>query len=145
MRVAAIQMNSGANVDKNLQTADRLFAKAAEDECQLVVLPENFALMPRNARDKVAHAEQPGNGPIQTFLADAEHLDADKSAVNAHIPIFLCHGQQDQVLPMAMGQSACRSLKEASYPVEWREYPMGHEVCQQEIQDISLWLQSLLG
>jgi len=71
MRVAAIQMNSGANVDENLQTADRLFATAAEDGCQLVVLPENFALMPRNARDKVAHAEQPGCGPIQTFLADA--------------------------------------------------------------------------
>jgi len=71
MRVAAIQMNSGADVDKNLQTADRLFAQAAEDGCQLVVLPENFALMPRNARDKIAHAEQPGDGPIQAFLVDA--------------------------------------------------------------------------
>jgi len=71
MRVAAIQMNSGADVDKNLQTADRLFADAAEDRCKLVVLPENFALMPLSGRDKAVHAEQPGSGPIQTFLADA--------------------------------------------------------------------------
>ena len=71
MRVAAIQMNSGADVGKNLQAADRLLADAAEDGCQLVVLPENFALMPLNGRDKVAHAEQPGDGPIQMFLADA--------------------------------------------------------------------------
>jgi nitrilase len=71
MRVAAIQMNSGADVDKNLQTADRLLAQAAEDGCQLAVLPENFALMPRNARDKIAHAEQPGDGPIQEFLVAA--------------------------------------------------------------------------
>jgi predicted amidohydrolase len=70
MRVAAIQMNSGADVDKNLQTAGRLLAQAAEDGCQLAVLPENFALMPRNARDKIAHAEQPGDGPIQAFLVD---------------------------------------------------------------------------
>ena len=71
MRVAAIQMNSGADVDKNLQTAGRLLAQAAEDGCQLAVLPENFALMPRNARDKIAHAEQPGDGreePAQKSL-----------------------------------------------------------------------------
>jgi nitrilase len=64
MRVAAIQMNSGADVDKNLQTADHLFAQAAEDGCQLVVLPENFALMPRNARDKIAHWIVGGSMPM---------------------------------------------------------------------------------
>ena len=36
--------------------------------CKLAVLPENFALMPERGRDKAAHAEQPGEGPIQAFL-----------------------------------------------------------------------------
>ena len=71
MRVAAIQMNSGADVDKNLQAADRLLGDAAADGCKLVVLPENFALMPLHGRDKAACGEQPGDGPIQEFLADA--------------------------------------------------------------------------
>ncbi len=71
MRVAAIQMNSGANVDENLQTADRLLADAASDACKLVVLPENFALMPLKGRDKAMYGERPDDGPIQTFLADA--------------------------------------------------------------------------
>ena len=71
MRVAAIQMNSGADVDENLQTADRLLGDAAADGCKLVVLPENFALMPLKGRDKAAHGEQPDDGPIQVFLADA--------------------------------------------------------------------------
>ncbi len=71
MRVAAIQMSSQADVDGNLQTADRLLADAAEDGCKLAVLPENFALMPKRARDKARHAEAPGAGPIQSFLADA--------------------------------------------------------------------------
>jgi deaminated glutathione amidase len=70
MRVAAIQMNSGADIDTNLATAERLIAAAAGDGCSLVALPENFALMPLKSRDKAAVAEQPGNGPIQTFLAD---------------------------------------------------------------------------
>ena len=64
-------MNSGSDVAANLQLADRLLAKAAADNCRLVVLPENFALMPEHGRDKTPHAEKRGDGPIQNFLADA--------------------------------------------------------------------------
>ena len=71
MRVAALQMNSGPDVSANLQLADRLLAAAAADECRLAALPENFALMPERGQDKAQHAEQPGEGPIQAFLADA--------------------------------------------------------------------------
>ena len=70
MRVAAIQMNSGDDVDANLRLAGQLLDGAAADGCQLAVLPENFALMARRARDKALHAEQRGSGPIQDFLAD---------------------------------------------------------------------------
>ena len=71
MRVAAIQMNSGADVAANLELADKLLADAAADDSEMAVLPENFALMPRRGRAKARHAEQPGEGPIQDFLADA--------------------------------------------------------------------------
>lgn len=70
MRVAAIQMNSGADVSENLALADRLLGDAQADNCMLAVLPENFALMGKRGRDKVEVAEQPGEGPIQAFLAD---------------------------------------------------------------------------
>jgi nitrilase len=70
MRVAAIQMNSGSDVGQNLQAARGLLEQAASDDCSLAVLPENFALMPEKSRDKAAHAESPGEGPIQGFLAD---------------------------------------------------------------------------
>lgn len=71
VRVAAIQMSSGDDVQANLALAGSLFAAAAADACGLAVLPENFALMPRHGRDKARHAEEPGHGPIQKFLADA--------------------------------------------------------------------------
>jgi nitrilase len=71
MRVAAIQMNSGPDVPANLELVDRLLADAAADGCRLVALPENFALMPERGCDKASHAEEPGNGPIQTFLSEA--------------------------------------------------------------------------
>jgi len=71
MRAAAIQMNSGPDVAVNLDLADRLIAEAADDNCTLAVLPENFALMPEHGTDKAKHAEAPGSGPIQDFLAGA--------------------------------------------------------------------------
>jgi predicted amidohydrolase len=70
VRVAAIQMNSGADLGRNLELAGELLSDAARDGCVLAVLPENFALMPERGRDKSMHAEQPGEGPIQDFLAE---------------------------------------------------------------------------
>lgn len=70
MRVAAIQLNSGANVADNLASAREQIQRAVSDGCQLVVLPENFALMPKHGRDKNAHAEAPQDGPIQSFLSE---------------------------------------------------------------------------
>jgi nitrilase len=64
-------MNSGPDVDANLELAGHLLAEASADGCRLAVLPENFALMPRRGRDKANIAEQAGDGPIQSFLAEA--------------------------------------------------------------------------
>lgn len=69
-RVAAVQMNSGADVAGNLELAGGLLGTAAERGARLAVLPENFALMPARGRDKSRHAEAEGDGPIQTFLAE---------------------------------------------------------------------------
>ena len=79
-------MNSGADVTANLELANTLMAEAATDGCRLVVLPENFALMPERGRDKAKHAEQPGDGPIQTFLADAARRH-DQWIVAGSIPL----------------------------------------------------------
>ena len=69
-RVAAIQMASGPNVSANLTEAGRLIAQAADAGATLIVLPENFAIMGREEIDKVKQQEQPGQGPIQEFLAE---------------------------------------------------------------------------
>lgn len=82
---------------------------------------------------------------LSTFLVEGDKLALGKSPANEKIPILMCHGQQDAVLPMSLGQSSLAQLESAGYAVKWREYPMGHEVCLQEIQEISRWLQAVLG
>ncbi|ADL56054.1 carbon-nitrogen hydrolase family protein [Gallionella capsiferriformans] len=69
-KVAAIQMASGPNVAGNLSEAKRLIARAAEQGARLVVLPEFFAIMGMNEKDKAAVREMAGSGPIQQFLSD---------------------------------------------------------------------------
>jgi predicted amidohydrolase len=68
-RMAAVQMASGPAVPANLDEAARLIDAAVTAGAQLVVLPENFAIMPRNDPDRAAAAETDGQGPIQDFLA----------------------------------------------------------------------------
>ena len=67
--VAAIQMASGPNVKANLEEAEKLINTAVQQDAELVVLPENFAIMGMSEVDKVTIAERYGEGPIQQFLA----------------------------------------------------------------------------
>lgn len=67
--LGAIQMASGPSVGANLIEAGRLLEKAAHLGAELVVLPENFALMGQSEGDKLEIAEADGEGPIQDFLA----------------------------------------------------------------------------
>ena len=73
MKIAALQTVSTPDVARNLEAAARLIREAASQGVQLVGLPEYFCLMGRRDTDKLAHAEAPGDGPIQRFLAAQAH------------------------------------------------------------------------
>jgi deaminated glutathione amidase len=69
--VAAVQMISTPDIAHNLATAGRLVNEAAARGAVLVTLPEYWPIMGMSDADKVQHAEQPGQGPIQDFMAKA--------------------------------------------------------------------------
>jgi nitrilase len=71
MKVAAIQMVSGASVQGNIDAGRALLAEAAAQGAELAVLPEYFCLMGHKDSDKLAVREAFGSGPIQSFLRDA--------------------------------------------------------------------------
>lgn len=70
MKVAAVQMTSGRDVERNLADARRLLAEAAAAGAELIVLPENFSFLGAQDAERIAAAEAPGDGPAQTFLVD---------------------------------------------------------------------------
>ena len=69
MKIAAIQMTTGAQVEHNLQRAGVLLEQAAAAGARVAALPENFAFMGLADADKRQVAETPGAGPIQERLA----------------------------------------------------------------------------
>ncbi|MDN5851065.1 MAG: alpha/beta hydrolase [Nitrococcus sp.] len=82
---------------------------------------------------------------LSTYLPLHESLAEARRESNATTPIFLAHGSQDPVLPIALGGYARRWLQESDYAVEWHEYTMGHQVCLEEIEAIGTWLQRVLA
>lgn len=71
MKVAAIQMVSGPDLQANLRSARALLAEAAAAGAELAVLPEYFCLMGHRDADKLAAREAFGAGPVQDFLAQS--------------------------------------------------------------------------
>ncbi len=70
MRVAAIQMVSGVQVQANLDCAAALVEQAVKAGAQMVCLPEYFCILGNNGYDKVHVAEPLESGPIQVFLSE---------------------------------------------------------------------------
>lgn len=70
LKVAAVQMVSTPVVEENFASARRLVAQAAEQGARLVLLPEYWPVMGMKETDKLDHAEQAGDGPIQSCMAE---------------------------------------------------------------------------
>jgi phospholipase/carboxylesterase len=71
-------------------------------------------------------------------------LEAERREENADVPILLCHGRMDPVVPVTLGEEARDVLTALGYRVEWHEYAMQHEVCMEELADVSRWLRERL-
>lgn len=82
---------------------------------------------------------------LSTFLPLAQPIAQNLNPANRQTPIFLAHGTQDFMVPLQLGEMTRDGLIKSGHQVEWHTYPMGHEVCQAEIKDISKWLQKVLS
>ncbi|MDX1593350.1 MAG: carboxylesterase [Gammaproteobacteria bacterium] len=82
---------------------------------------------------------------LSSYLPGGEALAARRDPANAATPVFLGHGRHDPVVPLALGQAARDAIAGFGNPLTWREYPMEHAVCMDEIDDLRGWLGDVLG
>ncbi len=79
---------------------------------------------------------------MSTYFATWRTLDIHPA--NKTIPLHLFHGTHDDVVLESMGLEARRVLIEKGFDPKFKTYPMSHEVCMEEVNDISSSLQTLL-
>ena len=81
---------------------------------------------------------------LSTYLPLGSKLGSERTAQNNGLPIFMAHGEYDDMIRIDRAQQSRDALVALGYKVEWHEYPMPHSVCPEEIADIVAFLQRVL-
>lgn len=81
---------------------------------------------------------------MSTYLPTLDSLAAERSDANREIPIFMAHGKGDPVIPIVHAQNTREQLTRQGYVIQWKDYPMEHQVCIEEISDIRTWMLAVM-
>lgn len=81
---------------------------------------------------------------LSTYLPLSAQLAIEKHPSNQDIPVWMAHGRFDSVITLDTAVAARNKLEEAGFDVRWQAYDMPHSVCEQEIDDIRIFLNQVL-
>jgi phospholipase/carboxylesterase len=80
---------------------------------------------------------------LSTYLPTVEQLKTERSTANHATPIFMAHGIIDPVVAVESGKAAFDTLKSMDCNIEWHDYLMEHSLCMEEIEHISVFMNSI--
>ena len=81
---------------------------------------------------------------LSTYLPFSASAEAEQNGINKSTPILANHGTYDPVVPIQLGKMSADLLKNLGYPLEWKEYPMQHQVMIEQIKDIGEWINETI-
>lgn len=61
-----------------------------------------------------------------------------------NLQVFISHGTYDELIPVSLSKASAELLKNAGASVHYREYPMGHEISQETLNDLASWFEDVL-
>ncbi|MBP2281238.1 phospholipase/carboxylesterase [Psychrobacter sp. PL19] len=135
-----------AQIEQSSQQIHNLIAR----EIERGVAPEHIVMAGFSQGGAVAYhvalgypQRLAGLMALSTYLATNDNIDY--SAANQDLPILIEHGTQDPVVPVILGEQANQLLSTKGYNIDYRTYPMAHQVCMPQIQGIGKWLNKVLG
>ncbi len=82
---------------------------------------------------------------LSTYLPDPAKAAAARVAGAISVPVFMAHGTQDPVIPVAIAEHTAQTLSALGLPVEWHTYTMAHQVCADELDALGNWLEARLA
>lgn len=148
--IKTMDFNSRADVQGVIESA-ALVNELLEREIAHGIQPERIVLAGFSQGGVIAYhlglrldKKLAGILTLSTYMSQPELLGEQAHDANRDTPIFVGHGQQDEVVPITMGKAAFDVLAQNGYQATWKDYLMQHNVCAQELTDISNWLQNRL-
>ena len=79
---------------------------------------------------------------LSTYFATAATVAINP--VQQALPLLICHGIEDPVVPESLGRQSVAKLRKFGFNPEYFVYPMEHAVCPQQIADIGGWIERAL-
>jgi phospholipase/carboxylesterase len=145
-----LQFGGGAEDEAGIRASQKLIEDLLQAEREKGVSAGKIVLAGFSQGGAIAlqtvlrHAERlAGVLALSTYLPLAAKLNEASEAAR-DTPIFMAHGQFDDLIPLRRAEQSRDLLKQAGYPVEWHSYPMPHSVSAEEIRDIAQFLRRVL-
>lgn len=82
---------------------------------------------------------------LSAWLPLPDTLGEEGACVQRQTPILMLHGRDDDLILLQQGCASRDYLQQAACTVDWRDYPMAHAVCEQEMADAGRWLAAQLA
>ncbi len=61
-----------------------------------------------------------------------------------NLGVFIAHGTHDPVIPIQFGRRSNDLYASSNARLSYKEYPMGHQISQESLNDVALWLTRYL-
>ena len=77
---------------------------------------------------------------LSTYLPLSRLCGQLDPSSTAGMRIFMGHGESDEILTLEVAKRSRAALAAMGAEIEWHQYPMAHNLCTQEVEDLSQWL-----
>ncbi|MDX8393765.1 MAG: hypothetical protein R8K21_04170 [Mariprofundales bacterium] len=72
------------------------------------------------------------------------YLLDNKPVWRTDVPVWMAHGNHDNVVFPRFGNTSRAQLQQAGVPLTWNTYPMAHSVCAEELQTLGQWITNVM-
>lgn len=80
---------------------------------------------------------------LSGYLPLANRLYSEATQAGRETPIFMAHGEFDDVVPLVLAARSASVVQEVSPNLIWRRYPMEHTLGEEEMHDLAQFLRSI--
>tara|TARA_Y100001936_G_scaffold249272_1_gene299199 strand:+ start:29141 stop:29824 length:684 start_codon:yes stop_codon:yes gene_type:complete len=147
--ISSLDFSNNEDID-GIHTSQHMIENIIDKEKQSGIKPENIVLAGFSQGGAIAlhtglrHPNKlAGILVLSGYLPLANRIESDSHPSNLSTNILMVHGYNDTVVPPNIALLSKQKLLKLGYTVNWNAYQMGHSVCNNEINDISNWLNKM--